>query len=665
MRPQVAIVTVAALVLAVAGSARAAVRVEADEVIFTLAAPPGARAVYLVGDFNQWNPTVELMTREGDEFVVRLFLVAGTYRYKFVVDGRPIADPDNPGTSPDQGSPIVLVERSGGLIMSTEIPEEAGQARTASYDARYIGFLRAEDDDADLEQRVDLGVSASLDRLRARGVIASHDSSWTWSPVGVDVIFDRGYVEVELGKLAMRGFENDSTWASSGPMDLVGNAGVYDYDAGFVYHGATAVAASKHAALRASWSDETLRGNVPRASVDPSLLASFASGSAADTSAYAYSPTFNGSDDLAVEASANTGSLTAGYAFRNDTGVNPGVWVDLTRGPSDFATQTYATREDRHVSEAWMEWSGTRPATVTLGYGWGDIDARAYATASGSSDLSAPLDAADAVTPTDATRGILESDRFVAEVALDQRVRTILRWDYTRFDFGGLQGDSDADVHRARVDLATTRHDWQLAGSIAYTRQRYRDTPDALYVDWPERNVWLSRWDEMDVPSMVAIDLEQHTVWVLGATRDGTRVDAGAIGLLQTLDVVDAPVHAGARAHADVVVHGPWYAYGDVRLSWYDRAAWNVDEAFWDVYVEGGYRKGVFAISAGFGLDPWAFDPVVSEFADVGRLNVLREAIAGGVNRSEATAIGTALVERERSISDLRLFKLECVIELR
>jgi hypothetical protein len=55
----------------------------------------------------------------------------------------------------------------------------------------------------------------------------------------------------------------------------------------------------------------------------------------------------------------------------------------------------------------------------------------------------------------------------------------------------------------------------------------------------------------------------------------------------------------------------------------------------------------------------------VSAFADIGRSEYLRTAIDDGVRRSQATAIGQALVDRERSLEDLRLFKLECVIELR
>ena len=87
--------------------AAAAVRVDVDEVIFTLRAPD-AKEVYLIGDFNQWNPTVEPMDLVDDHFEIGLFLVAGNYRYKFVVDGKTIVDPDNPGPA-QKGSPLSLV----------------------------------------------------------------------------------------------------------------------------------------------------------------------------------------------------------------------------------------------------------------------------------------------------------------------------------------------------------------------------------------------------------------------------------------------------------------------------------------------------------------------------------------------------------------------------
>ncbi len=646
-------------------TSRAAVRVEADEVIFSLSAHD-AQVGYLVGDFNQWNPTVEPMNREGDAFVVRLFLVAGTYRYKFVVDGKPIADPDNRGSSPEQGSPIVLVERSGGLILSTEIVDESAPARTASYGARYIGMLRVDDGDSDVEQRVDAGVHARLDRLRARAIVATHDSTWTWSPPSFDAFLDRGIVDVDLGKFVVRGFENDSTWASSDLLQLVGNAGIYGYDGGFLYRGVTAVAESKHVSLRARWSDETQRRTLPRATIDPATLATFSNGNDTDTTAYAYTPSFDGSDMVAVELTAGDGDFQSGYGFRNDTGMNPGVWADIQRDSSAITAPVYATREDRHVSTAWASWSGVHRALITFAYGWGDADARAYAAAPRDTvDASSPLDAATASESVDLSRAILGTDRFVVELELDRRLDASLQWDLTRFDFDGVEGTSKADVHRVRLEGDIDAYGWNFAGGATYTAQDYGATPDALYIDWPERNVWLSRWDDMDIPSIVALDIVRHTVWTATATRDGDRVDAGIEALVQTPEVSRAPVYGSARAHADVAVRGPWYVYGDLRFSWYDRDAWNVDESFFDGYIEAGYRKGAISLNAGFGLDPWAFDSVVNEFADNGRTEFLRGAIANGVRRSAAHAIGAALVERERALSDLQLFKLECVIDLR
>ena len=99
----------------------ASIRVVEDEVYFTLKAP-GAKQVYLVGDFNNWNATVEKMERSGDVFEISLYLVEGTYRYKFVVDGNWITDPDNPGDDPARGSLIVLVEKPAGLMLRTEDP---------------------------------------------------------------------------------------------------------------------------------------------------------------------------------------------------------------------------------------------------------------------------------------------------------------------------------------------------------------------------------------------------------------------------------------------------------------------------------------------------------------------------------------------------------------
>ncbi len=54
-----------------------------------------AKRVFLAGDFNNWNPTSFPMQRRGNEWVLPLHLWNGKHRYKFVVDGQWILDPEN------------------------------------------------------------------------------------------------------------------------------------------------------------------------------------------------------------------------------------------------------------------------------------------------------------------------------------------------------------------------------------------------------------------------------------------------------------------------------------------------------------------------------------------------------------------------------------------
>ena len=50
---------------------------------------PGARHVFLVGDFNNWDHTATQMTRtEGGEWFVALSLPDGMYEFKYLADGK-------------------------------------------------------------------------------------------------------------------------------------------------------------------------------------------------------------------------------------------------------------------------------------------------------------------------------------------------------------------------------------------------------------------------------------------------------------------------------------------------------------------------------------------------------------------------------------------------
>jgi len=644
-------------------TSQAAIRVEQDELVFTLRAP-GAQDVYLVGDFNLWNPTVERMRANGDEFEVRLFLVAGEYRYKFVVDGKWIADPDNPGSA-EKGSPIKLIERSGGMILDADRPESGTPAKHVRGWLRYIGALRSQDGDAEGAQRVDAEVKGAYARLAARARVATEDSSWTWSPPSIDAYFDRGRVDLDFGRIDVRGLENDSTWASIDPMALVGDAGVFGYDAGFRRHGVAAVAAASKGALRVFYADATTRTPRPAVTIPASAFATFAAGTAADTTAYAYAYTFDDSDVLALDATASVGSFDLGFTRREDLGINPGVLASVVRGPSGFTTTGYATREDRRVTNAWLRARDVLGLRITGGYGQGDCDAHAFASQSVTSALPPTIDPGADAAPLAARMPIMDTMRALFEVATPVAGADVrLRWDGTRFDFDGIEGASRADVQRVVAEGTLPWRGWSLRATLTYTDANYGDTPDALYVDWPERNPWLQLWDEVDEPSIVGLGLESHDVVAFAAEKDSGRTEAGATLRVQMRGWAGEVRHASARVFVQTTLRQRWYARADARMAWYDDTQSQAAAAYWDGYLEAGYAWKGISLNLGFGFDPVVFDPVVGDYADIGRTEYLRGAIENGVRRSRASPLLESLRGLEASLEDIDMIKLECVIDL-
>ena len=65
------------------------------ELTFICNKSTNAKMVYLVGNFNNWNPSIKQMTKFKDgSFRARMKLPAGNYEYKFVADKIWMEDPD-------------------------------------------------------------------------------------------------------------------------------------------------------------------------------------------------------------------------------------------------------------------------------------------------------------------------------------------------------------------------------------------------------------------------------------------------------------------------------------------------------------------------------------------------------------------------------------------
>jgi 1,4-alpha-glucan branching enzyme len=76
-------------------------KIQRKRVTLTLKAP-NAEAVYLMGDFNQWNQKVHPMKQEADGTWKKTIMVQpGKYEYRFLVDGEWWNDPANDHICPN------------------------------------------------------------------------------------------------------------------------------------------------------------------------------------------------------------------------------------------------------------------------------------------------------------------------------------------------------------------------------------------------------------------------------------------------------------------------------------------------------------------------------------------------------------------------------------
>jgi len=139
------------VVLVTAPTVNAAGPVATDGGVTFAIEAPGAQAVFLAGDFNGWNASDLAMTTDGaDLWTVSVVLAAGTYEYKFVVDGQWREDPDNPEQKSDPfggTNSVVTVKADGSLIGGAAVVPAAiapaAAAPTPATDDITVGAPRA------------------------------------------------------------------------------------------------------------------------------------------------------------------------------------------------------------------------------------------------------------------------------------------------------------------------------------------------------------------------------------------------------------------------------------------------------------------------------------------------------------------------------------------
>lgn len=653
----------------------AAVTVEDDEVIFTLRAPE-ANEVFLVGDFNNWNATLEKMERTGDVFAVRLFMVSGSYRYKFVVDGVWIADPDNPPEGGGNGSPLVLKERSGMLILGDVegAGTDEGLPRIVP-GIRYVGLFLWDHGSTTSEQALDFYVGYEGSKVTTVANFKTIDDSWKIDPIATEIDLNRGFLGLELGRIQWKAFENDTMWTSQDPLRMVGDVGIFRYNAGYERKGfSVETKPILKTTVRAMLTDKIEEGPPGTVQVPAGAFGNFANSTEADTFVYRYAGVFDDEDTWAIDVLFDAGSLRLGFVTRTNRGFNPGLAVTVSRQGQDFGVSAANTRENWSADEFWMGYELADGLWLRGAYGYGRAHIResfrSYSTVATLEDvgIGSQTLAVDASTP------LQTSTRWRGDIRIDdEKLRGAVALEFSEFEFPPVLGPGTrAEISVLTVDGAYSRNDWMVTGRVSYTHREYRDTPTEFDYFTPTRNFWLDYRDQLDVPRMVGFDLKGFTTVELNhawkapraivkpaplAASPWTRLSARFVGekAFGTLRFADL------RGVVEYPFLGRFYGQLDARIAWYDKASWGLTSTYFAPYVELGYRTRYVEAGLGFGLDPVVLDPVTNEFGDIGREEFLRQAIPAGLTREQADLLGENLRQFEEILDRFEALGLEVV----
>lgn len=228
-------ISVAGLVLALsAGIVEGSVHVEDEEVVFLLKAP-GAERIYVVGDFNGWNPTIDRLIDMEGRFEIRLYLLSGRYRYRFIVDGESIFDPDNPALDDDGNSVFHLVETPTGLVIT--MSEAVEPVKGAVDDLSLLAELNAVMGHREAVYAAARIEGKSGDRIDARLAVGYEATILDDEIQGGDALFTQaaGIYNFEKGRL--EAFTRDADLDFYDPVLLFGRVGIYRYPLGSLCRG--------------------------------------------------------------------------------------------------------------------------------------------------------------------------------------------------------------------------------------------------------------------------------------------------------------------------------------------------------------------------------------------------------------------------------------------
>jgi len=230
------ITAVVLFVTLAASGGETSIRVDEEEVVFRLELE-GIEKVYLVGDFNGWNPTMDRLVKEDDGFEIRLYLLPGMYRYRFVVDGVSIPDPDNPYLDEEGNSYFIFREIEGKFeIVFTEV---GGERDTAQEEVELSSSLFAT---FDAEERAAFFHGTAVGTINGRAeadLSVGHEFDAPKNEIKRGrAFFLRGSAGYKFEKGTLRAFSRAGNLSLDDPLSIFGDIGPFRYPIGLFCRGA-------------------------------------------------------------------------------------------------------------------------------------------------------------------------------------------------------------------------------------------------------------------------------------------------------------------------------------------------------------------------------------------------------------------------------------------
>ncbi len=519
-----------ALVVLPAGVALAEVAVVEEEVVFTIKAPPGS-SVYLAGDFNNWNPTLEMMNEVNGRYEVRLFLVPGSYRYKFVVDGKWISDPDNPGADPAKGSPLELRERAGMLVLGAAEESEKEIEEKLRPSARYSGAFFAEDSETRSDQALDLWLAYRGKNVDAQVDFKTTEDSWDTSPLRAEVLFDRGHIDLRVGRRRREGVRERLDVGVVGSVSSLRRTSACTDTTRDSSGGGSRSKRPRSSRPRFAVCTATSSARAPVRPRRSNRRRSARSRSpdAPDTVIYRYEDAYEDEDTWGFDLSADAGSLDFGYARRWNRGFHPGAFAEVTKRETDFDVAFYTTREFWDGDTGWLRWGFLDGFGATVGFGRATAVIRTNDASSSTIDGAEDLSIGAAARASDIELPLQKSGRWTGGLDLAKdgwRANAVYSWAEYEFE-SGVYSSSKARVGELSIDASYEEPKWSAKASLRAVDQDYGSTPADFHAATPRRNFWLDTRDRLTVADMVSFDLDR-------CVHMNVAVSSGEKGLFRT-----------------------------------------------------------------------------------------------------------------------------------